>query len=72
MRNPRSSGALLFGGDWAIAHGNVGGLANIARQLANRVTGSLQSELVELSRLCSGQADLAVSRWYTLKPKLVS
>ncbi|HSD90936.1 MAG TPA: hypothetical protein VLB44_25605 [Kofleriaceae bacterium] len=72
MRNPRSNGALLFGGDWAIAHGNVGGLANIARQLANRVTGSLRNDLVELSNLCSGQADLAVSRWYLLKPKLVA
>lgn len=58
---------LLFGGDWACAHGDAAGLAEIARQLAKRSGFPLHLELVELSRLCRCDPERAARRWPLLR-----
>lgn len=62
--------ALVFGGDWACAHGDPAGLAQVARQLAQRVGESLRLELVELSDLCRSDPDLASRRWPLLRERV--
>jgi hypothetical protein len=58
---------LLFGGDWACAHGDAAGLADIAQQLALRVRGPLEQRLLVLSDLCHTDYDAATQRWPILR-----
>lgn len=62
-----SSGALLFGGDWAIAHGDADGLAHVARDLGDCVGGGLGHRLRALSQLCLTNYADAAARWLELK-----
>ena len=59
----RSSRALLLGADWAIAHGDVGTVAYIARRLAASAGGRLQTELLHIAELCGVDLELAAHRW---------
>jgi len=67
---PYNPGALLIGGDWAIAHGDAGGLAYVAVELGMHCRGGLARELIELSRLCSANFQLAANRWPKLRARL--
>jgi hypothetical protein len=67
---PYNPGALLVGGDWAIAHGDAGGLAYVAIELGMHCRGGLARELIELSRLCSRNFSQAANRWPTLRARL--
>jgi hypothetical protein len=62
-----SSGALLFGGDWAIAHGDADGLAHVLRDLADCLGGGLGHRLQALSQLCFDCYADAAARWPSLK-----
>ena len=62
---------LVFGGDWACAHGDPAGLAEIARQLARRMADPLRLELVELSELCRRDSDRASRRWPVLREQVI-
>jgi hypothetical protein len=70
MKDPTSHSGLVLCGDWAIAHGNVGGLAVVAKQLAKTLNGPLRDQLVEVARLCKRNEDQATARWYQLRPRL--
>ena len=67
---PYNPGALLVGGDWAIAHGDAGGLAYVAVELGMHYRGGLARELIELSRLCSSNFPQAARRWPTLRARV--
>ena len=67
---PYNPGALLIGGDWAIAHGDAGGLAYVAVELGMHCRGGLARELIELSRLCASNFPQAAHRWPTLRARL--
>lgn len=54
---------LFLGASWALAHGDAGGFAHVVAELAADCTGSLQEELLELSRQCHVDYDTAVERW---------
>ena len=62
--------ALVFGGDWACAHGDIEALAYIATQLSDRVEPPLRLELRELAHLCNHDHILASRRWPALRDRL--
>jgi len=66
-RSRTTSSQLLFGGDWACAHGDPEALGHVAKQLAERIGGSLRGKLLELSRLCGSDCELAAQRWPPLR-----
>jgi hypothetical protein len=66
----RPSGVLLFGGDWACAHGDPAGLAHVARMLEPYVTTERRRELEELASLCWVNHALACERWLPLRRAL--
>jgi hypothetical protein len=70
MKTAISRERLLVCGDWAVAHGNVGGLAVVARDLAAKTSGRLHDELVQVADLCDRNEDLATCRWYKLRSRL--
>lgn len=61
-----TSSALLFGGDWALAHGDVEALAYVARALADRLHGQLGQNLRAFAKLCVSDCDRAVLAWQEL------
>jgi hypothetical protein len=63
---PQHSQQLFFGASWALAHGDAGGLAQVVGDLAQRFTGELHDELLELSRQCHSDYDAATDRWPAL------
>jgi hypothetical protein len=63
---PQAS-ALLFGGDWACAHGDTAGLAHVAKLLAPHVPADRRAELAELARLCRSDHEHACERWLVLR-----
>lgn len=63
-------GELCFGGDWACAHGDFGGLRYIAQQLADCVEEPLHCELVDLALACNTDPDRAAALWDCLKDQL--
>ena len=71
-QDPQQPGALLVGADWAIAHGDAGGLAHVAAELEMHYRGSLARELRELARLCESNFERAANRWPTLRARLGS
>ena len=67
---PVTTRALVFGGDWACAHGDIEALAYIATQLSERVDEPLGLELRELAQLCNRDHLLASRRWPLLRDRL--
>lgn len=65
-----SIGKLCMGGDWACAHGDFGGLREVARQLAAHVPEPLHCELETLAAACAAHPAKAVSLWTTLKDRI--
>jgi hypothetical protein len=63
-------GKLCVGGDWACAHGDLGGLRDIARQLEDYVSEPLHCELEALVAACAADPDRAVSLWDALKDRI--
>ncbi len=65
-----SSEALWIGADWAVAHGNAGGLSQVAADLACFVGPPLRAELLELAALCHVRYDAAAERWGELRERV--
>lgn len=65
-----SPGALLICAEWAIAHGDAGGLAHAARELGEHMGGPTGERLRALSRLCMADYEAAASRWPALEAAL--
>jgi hypothetical protein len=65
---PRTE-ALFIGADWAIAHGDAGGLAQVASVLAQRCSGAMRRELQDLAHLCSVDYATAANRWPELSAR---
>ncbi|MEJ7597941.1 MAG: hypothetical protein WKG01_08550 [Kofleriaceae bacterium] len=63
-------GTLLIGADWAIAHGDAGGLAYVAAELGMQFRGSIARELLELAHLCESNFERAANRWPILRARL--
>jgi hypothetical protein len=68
--NSLTTGALLFGGDWACAHGDLETLSFIARELSTRVVEPLKRELADLEELCRRDEELAARRWPQLRNRM--
>lgn len=66
----RDIGVLLFGGDWACAHGDAAGLADVANQLARRMRGTTAADARRVARLCRVEPELAVRGWIDLHERL--
>jgi hypothetical protein len=62
-----SPGALLVGAEWAIAHGDIDGLAHAVRELGDHVGGRVGERLRALSHLCAADYEQALARWPALK-----
>lgn len=54
---------LFLGATWALAHGDAGGFAQVVAELADRCSGTLREELIELSRQCHVDYEAACERW---------
>jgi hypothetical protein len=63
-------GVLLLGADWAIAHGEAGGLADVANRLSKCVNEAMCSDLRTVSSLCRHDFEHAVSRWLELRARI--
>jgi hypothetical protein len=63
-------GKLCVGGDWACAHGDLGGLRNVARQLQDYVPEPLHCELEALVAACATDPDRAATLWDALKDRI--
>jgi hypothetical protein len=72
MNDHRSYCGLVLCGDWALAHGNVGSLAEIAEELAERAQGGLRGDLVEVARLCRTDEVRASRQWFQLRSRLAA
>ena len=68
-RHP-SAGELVVGADWAIAHGDAGGLAHAMRELGDRMGGGVGERLRALARLCLADYGEAAARWPALRSDL--
>jgi hypothetical protein len=66
-RAPHAIGTLVVGGDWACAHGDLGGLADVARRLATLAGEPLRRELVALADACHRDPDQATAAWVRVK-----
>jgi hypothetical protein len=66
-----SIGALMTGADWAIAHGDIDGLAHVMRELSVRIAGPLGAEMIEIDTLCSRDPERACARWCRIRKRLV-
>ncbi|HEY4240512.1 MAG TPA: hypothetical protein VGM88_11890 [Kofleriaceae bacterium] len=60
---------LLVGADWACAHGDAGGLADVARRLAPLVDAPLRTHLSALHEV--GGPD-PFARWARLRPDVTA
>lgn len=70
---PREPGLqeLLLGADWAIAHGDAGGLSYVVAELSRHVPASLRGELIEFASLCHVSYDLAAERWPQIRDRVL-
>jgi hypothetical protein len=68
---PRTTGELCVGGDWACAHGDFGALRWIAEELAARLPEPTHCRLVELAGSCASDPRRAGELWMELKPIVV-
>lgn len=62
--------ALLAGGDWASAEGDLGTLAYNAELLACCVAEPLRQELIQVVRACRDDQDHAGERWLEAREHL--
>lgn len=62
---------MLVGADWACAHGEVGGIVDVARRLAKRSTGETQAEALAVAELCRTDPELALRLWRALRDRLL-
>lgn len=63
-------GVLLVGGDWACAHGDLAGLAEVAKRLGSLTKGEIRTEAFTLARLCVADHQLAAGRWFELRTRM--
>jgi hypothetical protein len=63
-------GKLCVGGDWACAHGDLGGLRYVAQQLADYVREPMHGELDTLVAACANDPDRAIALWTSLKDRV--
>jgi len=68
----RETHILLFGGDWACAHGDPAGLAYVAHQLERHVVASRSLQLQSLATLCLVDYARACELWPPLRHALVA
>lgn len=68
----REPDILLFGGDWACAHGDPAGLAYVAHQLERHVDAARSRDLRELATLCLVDYGRACELWPALRHALVA
>jgi hypothetical protein len=68
---PRTTGQLCVGGDWACAHGDFGALRSIAEELATRMPEPTHCRLVGLADTCLADPRRAAELWFELKPLVV-
>lgn len=66
----RPSHVLLFGGDWACAHGDAAALAHVAHMLEPHVTEVRRRELHALATLCRVDHAHACELWPPLRHAL--
>lgn len=66
----KAIGKLCVGGDWACAHGDLGGLCDVARQLEDYVSEPVHCELEALAAACAAEPDRAVALWVALKDRI--
>ena len=64
-------GQLCFGGDWACAHGDLSGLADIAQQLADQLAEPLHCALEEIVGACRTDPDRATELWFTVRDRVM-
>ena len=62
---------LVFGGDWACAHGDAGGLSDVVRQLVPIVAEGLRRDLITIRSLANLPGGDPFAAWATLRPTLV-
>lgn len=65
-------GELCFGGDWACAHGDLSGLADIAQQLAARAREPLHCDLAEVVEACRVDPVRATELWFAIRDRVLS
>jgi hypothetical protein len=63
-------GILFVGGDWACAHGDLAGLADVAKRLGACTDGPIRAEALAVARLCYGDQANAVKRWLDLRTRM--
>lgn len=60
---------LLVGADWAIAHGDAGGLSWVLTELSSKVGAALRTDLLDLAALCHVAYETAAERWPALRDR---
>lgn len=66
----KAIGKLCVGGDWACAHGDLGGLRDVARRLEAYVQEPIHCELEALVAACAADPNRAVALWSTLRDRI--
>ena len=66
-----SSFQLVFGADWACAHGDAGGLDDVMHQLSSRVPEHLHRMLKKVSEIISLSCGDPFASWAALRPAVV-
>jgi hypothetical protein len=61
-----------MGGDWALAHGDLEALSDVARQLAQQVSGPLCLALTEVHDQCHSDPDRACAWWNWVRGEIAS
>ena len=61
---------LVFGADWACAHGDAGGLRHVARQLAHRLPDWIRRALTSVSDAAMSGGD-PFACWAAVRPAIV-
>lgn len=63
---------LVAGGDWACAHGDGGGLGDVAHQLVEVVPPSLRQDLHAIERMAEWPDADPFAAWAALRPSLLA
>jgi hypothetical protein len=61
---------LLHGADWALAHGDLGTLGNVATLLQRFVAVPLRTDLQVVIDLSGSEPDVAILKWVTTRASL--
>jgi len=62
---------LVLGADWACAHGDAGGLGDVARRLSELAPASFRSALQKICQVANSPAGDPFARWASVRPALV-